>query len=320
MNRPLEPRRRVVFVAANPSIDRLYEVERLTVGAIHRPELVVARPGGKGLNAARAAVLLGGRVTAIGITGGRAGDWIVDQLAALGIDAPMARSAGETRTCVSILDRSSGALTEVYERGATIEPGAWEALEMLVARELERGDAGALTVSGSLPSGAPIDGYARIARIAAARSVPVLADAYGPALAAVLAERPAVLKVNAAEAGEAAGLVVDDARAAVTAARILRDRGAGAVVVTLGAAGAIAVDATAEVHLVPPDVRGAYPVGSGDAFLAGLAVALVAGAPVMEAARHGLAAGIANALLPGAGNLDPALAERLAAEVRVAAL
>jgi tagatose 6-phosphate kinase len=317
VNLPAEQPRRVVFVAANPSIDRMYEVDRLTEGAIHRPDLVVARPGGKGLNAARAASLLGGRVTAIGIVGGRAGDWIVDQLAELDIDAPMARSATETRTCISILDRSTGMLTELYEVGGAIEHEAWDRLEVLLARELERGDAGALTMSGSLPPGAPIDGYARLARIAAG-SVPILADVYGPALAALLAERPAVLKVNAVEAGEAAGLPVDDPRAAVAAARALRDRGAGAVIVTLGAAGAIAVDSTQAVQLVPPDVRGAYPVGSGDAFLAGLAVALVAGATVIEAARHGLAAGIANALLPGSGDLDPTVARHLAAEVRLA--
>lgn len=309
---------RVVFVAANPSIDRLYEVERLAVGGIHRPALVVARPGGKGLNAARAAARLGGRVSAVGIVGGRAGDWIVEQLAALGIEAPMASSSGETRTCVSILDRSNGTLTEVYEPGETIDRPAWEALEAIVAHELERGDVGALAVSGSLPPGAPVEGYARIGRIAATWSVPVLADAYGPALAAVLAERPAVLKVNAGEAGEAVGLTVDDPGVAVMAARRLRDRGADAVVVTLGAAGAVVVEATAEVRLVPPDVRGAYPVGSGDAFLAGLAVALVAGVPLVEAARRGMAAGIANALLPGAGDLDPAAAEQLADEVRVA--
>jgi fructose-1-phosphate kinase PfkB-like protein len=27
---------RILFVAANPSVDRLYEVERLAAGAIHR--------------------------------------------------------------------------------------------------------------------------------------------------------------------------------------------------------------------------------------------------------------------------------------------
>lgn len=313
-------RSRLVFVAANASIDRLYEVDHLAVGTIHRPTAVVPRPGGKGLNAARAAAALGARVTAVGIVGGRSGDWIVERLAESGVEASMLRSAGETRTCVSILDRSTGSLTELYERGVEIETAAWEALEAIVEQELDRGDVGALAFSGSLPPGAPTDGYARIARLAGARSVPVLADAYGPALAAVLAERPAVVKVNAAEAGDAAGLSVVDAGSAVVAARVLRDRGAVAVVVTLGTAGAVAVSAAGEARLEPPDVRGAYPVGSGDAFLAGLATALVGGAPLIDAAQLGMAAGIANALLPGAGELDRTTAERLVGLVVVTPL
>lgn len=51
---------RVLVIAANPAIDRLHELERLEVGAINRPSLVVAVAGGKGLNVARAAVALGG--------------------------------------------------------------------------------------------------------------------------------------------------------------------------------------------------------------------------------------------------------------------
>ena len=313
-------RPRLVFVAANCSIDRLYEVDHLTAGSIHRPAAVVPRPGGKGLNAARAAAALGARVTAVGIVGGRSGDWIVERLAEIGVEANMLRSAGETRTCVSILDRSTGALTELYERGVEIEPATWDALEVIVARELDRGDVGALGFSGSLPPGAPTDGYARLARLAVARSVPVLADTYGPALTDVLAERPAVVKVNAAEASDAAGMSVADARAAVVAARILRERGAVAVVVTLGTAGAVAVSTAGEARLEPPDVRGAYPVGSGDAFLAGLATALIGGAPLIGAARLGMAAGIANALLPGAGELDRMTAERLVGLVTVTPL
>lgn len=313
-------RRRILVVAANPSIDRLYEVDRLTDGAIHRPLVVVARAGGKGLNAARAAVALGARVTAVGIVAGRAGDWIVEQLAGLGIDAPMVRTRGETRTCISILDRSRGLLTELYERGDEIGPAAWDALEAGVAAELGRGDVGALTLSGSLPPGAPVDGFARIARLArgaAGGPVPVLADTYGPALTAVLVERPAVVKVNAAEAGEVVGLVVDDAASALVAAAALRERGADGIIVTLGVAGAVVATTAGAARLVPPDVRGAYPVGSGDAFLAGLAAALVEGEPLVEAARRGMAAGIANALLPGTGELDPGTAAGLVTQVAV---
>src|SRR5258706_71321 len=154
---------RILFVAANPSIDRLYEVDRLTLGAIHRPQAIVAVPGGKGLSAARAAARLGGRVTAGGIVGGRSGDWIAAALDDRGVHARWVRSSGETRTCVSILDRSSGALTEVYEPGGPLDPDTWTAFERIVADELAGGDVGAIAPSGSLPPGAPSDGFGRLA-------------------------------------------------------------------------------------------------------------------------------------------------------------
>ena len=310
--------RRLLFVAANPSIDRLYEVDRLVVGTIHRPQSIVAVPGGKGLNAARAAATLGGSVTAVGIVAGRAGDWIVDRLAALRIEARMARASGETRTCISVLDRSSGVMTEFYERGVEIDPAAWDALEAIVGSELDKGDVAAIALSGSLPLGAPSDGYGRIARIAAARlrPVPVFADTFGPALAAVLVDRPAVVKLNADEAGLSSAMSVSDSSSAVEAGRVLRGAGAVWVVVTLGSAGAVVVGPDEQTHLLPPDLRGAYPVGSGDAFLGGLAVAYARDEPVVDAARLGLAAGIANAQVPGAGELNPAAIDEILEQIR----
>ena len=319
MSEPLAtdgPTPRILFVAANPSVDRLYTIERLTVGAIHRPLELVVVPGGKGLNAARAAARLGGPVTALGILGGRSGDWIEGELHGRGIATQWLRAAGETRTCVSILDRSTGLTTEVYERGQAIAADAWDALERLIAEELGRSGMTVIAMSGSLPPGAPEDGFARIAGLArgiatAARPVAVLADTYGPALSAVLAERPTVVKINAAEAADATGLVVADAATAEQAAMELRRRGACAVVITLSPAGAVVVSAAGSLRLAPAGVAGAYPVGSGDAFLGGLAIGIARGEDVHQAARLGRAAGMANALLPGAGELDPAAVQRL---------
>jgi 1-phosphofructokinase family hexose kinase len=306
---------RILFVAANPSIDRLYEVDRLTVGAIHRPQAVVAVPGGKGLNAARAAARLGGRVAVVGIVAGRSGDWIREEIAARGIEASWATADGQTRSCVSILDRSTGALTEIYEGGDPVGAAAWEELGRLVQNELDKGDVAAVALSGSLPPGAPSDGFRRIATIAHGRWVSVFADTYGPALAAVLTGRPELVKVNADEAATATGIAVTNDAQAAFAAQRLRDQGAASVVVTLGADGAVVATATGTDHLEAPDVRGPYPVGSGDAFLGGMAVGLARGDDVTAAARLGMAAGIANAMLPGAGELDPetipALMERL---------
>jgi len=289
-------------------------VDRLTPGAIHRPGALAVVPGGKGLNAARAAVYLGGRVTVIGLLAGRAGDWIREGIAARGIDARWGAAQGETRTCVSVLDRATGDMTEIYERGDAVDNVTWESLERLVAGELAKGGVSCLALSGSLPPGAPGDGFGRIADLArsaetASAPIAVLADTYGAALPPVLARRPELVKVNAEEAAGASGLAVTDADSAEPAARMLLGAGASGVVVTLGRRGAVVATASRIAWLVPPDVEGAYPVGSGDAFLAGMAVALARGDDLVGAARLGLAAGTANALMPGAGELDPTAVE-----------
>jgi fructose-1-phosphate kinase PfkB-like protein len=66
----------IVCVAANPSIDKLFVVDRVTSGAIHRPLSFVQVAGGKGLNVARAAVALGADVEVVAMVGGHAGAWI----------------------------------------------------------------------------------------------------------------------------------------------------------------------------------------------------------------------------------------------------
>jgi fructose-1-phosphate kinase PfkB-like protein len=58
--------------------------------------------------------------------------------------------------------------------------------------------------------------------------------------------------------------------------------------------------------------RGRYPVGSGDAFLAGLVVGLERGDPLPGALALALGAAAANAELPGAGALDAPRALSLA--------
>ena len=66
----------IVCLAANPSIDRLFEVERLVKGDIHRPTGFVQVAGGRGLNVARAAHALGAEVIAVAILRGHGGRWL----------------------------------------------------------------------------------------------------------------------------------------------------------------------------------------------------------------------------------------------------
>jgi 1-phosphofructokinase family hexose kinase len=293
----------IVCVAPNPSIDKLFAVERLEPGAIHRPGSFVRVPGGKGLNVARAAATLGADVQAVALVGGRHGRWVVDGLAALGLPITSVWHDGETRSCLSVADAASGSLTEFYEDAGPVTTAQWEEFADRVAEA----SAGAtwVTMSGSLPPGAAADGYAQLVR---GDNVALDTTQVGTA-------SPALIKVNAAEAAELTGQAVATEAHALAAARELRERiggdGKGAVV-TQGANGAVLVDPDGGEWRGRLASWGPYPVGSGDAFLAGLVVALEGKPSWPDALEAALGAGAANAEVPGAGRLERERAELLA--------
>src|SRR5262249_59245603 len=121
----------------------------------------------------------------------------------------------------------------------------------------------------------------------------------GPALEAALTVPGVRLKINREEAEAIPGESLGDFGACVAAARALLARGASALVLTLGADGALAASPEGCWHAVSPPVQSASAVASGDSFLAGLLAALVAGESLAEALRHGVAAGAANAAANG---------------------
>lgn len=308
---------RIVCVAANPSIDKLFEVDEVIVGAIHRPLAFTQVPGGKGLNVARAAHALGADVTATGLLGGHAGRWVDETLAAEGVSARFAWVDGETRASLSVAARDRDGLTEFYEAGAEVGPDGWSRLEDLV-RELLRA-ATWLTISGNAPPGAPREGYARLVRMARDADVRVALDARDEVLELAVAAGPDVVKVNAEEAGTLLGLAVDSVGAATDAAVAIRDRvpPTGAAIVTRGAEGAIVAGADGSVLEARLYARGPYPVGSGDAFLGGLVTGLEHGEGWGPALRLALGAAAANAEMPGAGRLDPERARALARDATI---
>ena len=191
---------RLVTVTPNPSIDRLYELDRLVRGEVNRPVTETLVAGGKGLNVARAATALGAEVRAVGLLAGHAGRWMADALAAEGIVGRWTWTDGETRSCFAIHDIDDGTLTELNEAGPTV--GAYDLGRpgQALSSELVQGGVGMVTISGSLPPGAPTDGLRQLASVAASLGVPVALDAGGEIVRLASAARPWLIKLNAAEA------------------------------------------------------------------------------------------------------------------------
>jgi 1-phosphofructokinase family hexose kinase len=311
----------IVCVAGNPSIDKLFEVDRLTHGDIHRPQHFVALPGGKGIHVAQVATALGSRAIATGILAGHAGRWLVEELAAEGVSARFAWSAGETRSSLSVADRETRRLTEFYESGTPVSADEWRELEEIVSGLLE--DASWLALAGSLPPGAPDDGYGRLISAARRAGVATALDTRGDALAASIDGHPELVKINAHEAGHLLDRSISSIDEAHDAALAIHRRAGGsghATVITLGEQGIVAIDPAGTGCHARTQARGRYPVGSGDALLGGLLVALDRGDPWPTAIALALGAAAANAESPGAGQLDPARARELAAQAEMSGL
>jgi fructose-1-phosphate kinase PfkB-like protein len=343
------PSARLVCVALSPSIDVTYVVPRLSPGTIHRPQQVYRVPGGKGFNVARAAHTLGADVVATGVLGGDSGAWMVAMLARTGMRLAPVTGNQPTRTCVSVADTATGSLTEFYEPPPRITPKAWADLRTTIVRLCDEHPSW-VCLSGSLPPGPVPQALADLVAAATGAGARVAVDTHSTALAAAVGAGADLLKVNVQEAaallgsGQGTGYPdeprdPDGARgptdpdgpderadrhdpAQLALALLSASPGTQLAIVTAGADGAVAAVRGGAVLRAWLDVRGDYPIGSGDSFLGGLLAALVPSpsplpAPEeLEAAlRLAVAAGAANALTPGAGVLDAAVARSLVEKV-----
>lgn len=298
----------ITFLGLSPSLDLTYLVDDMCVGTIHRPRTVLELPGGKSLNAARAAAAQGGEVTVITPLGGANGERLARDLRADGMRVVIVPHAAETRRCVTVFgDDESADPTEFYEPAPPLDDAAW----LAVAEAVREVPGGWLALSGSVPTAHASD-LAGLLADAASRGIRIAVDTHGAALAEILERmRPDLVKVNRGEATELLG-----SGSAMQLAVRLHDHGVALAIVTDGAAGAAAADGSEVVHAAPA-VRGRYAVGSGDCFLAGGLVALDGGGSTRDALALATALGSANTARPGAALYDTGEARRLSLSIVV---
>ncbi len=306
----------IIAVTPNPAIDHTVLIDDLTIGSVHGGATGVQVAGGKGLNVARAVRSLGADVIAVGPAGGATGAAIVSLAQAEGIDARFTDIQGSSRIC-TILTNGSGVSTVVNEVGPEVSAQEWdrfvEDLRTVVT------SAQVVTISGSLPPGSAPESLSALAEVCPQDDDHVWIDCY-PTWMGEAIDTGRSVKVNHAEA--AAGLgrsipTVGRSAWAVGAAAEIVQRGARQCIVTLGSEGAVWV--TPDVVLVGevPRIDAVNAVGSGDSFLAGIAVAIERGEDPERALALALAAGAANAMERYAGSFDVRVVEELAGSVVV---
>lgn len=309
----------IITVTPNPSIDRTASLPgELVRGGVHRVTSVSSEPGGKGVNVARALTLAGLDVVAILPAADH--DPILAGLRSQGVDYHAVPVAGAVRTNLTLTE-PDGTTTKVNEPGAALEPDEAEALAWAVMQRA-RADHW-VVLSGSLPPGLPDHWYSDMTAALKAHGCKVAVDTSDAPLAALAAgldsttrkAAPDLIKPNAEELAGLAGVSAQSLEDAVTrgdtdpvvrAARQLIERGVSAVLATLGAAGALLVDADGAWLATPPPIRPRSTVGAGDSSLAGYVRADVEGAAAPGRLQMAVAYGSGAAALPGSAMPTPA--------------
>jgi 1-phosphofructokinase len=262
----------IVTLTPNPSLDRTIELDRLVRGAVNRASGGRVDPGGKGVNVSRALAAHGVKTTAVVPIGGPDGDRLADLLAGQGIEVRAVPVSGGVRTNVTVAE-PDGTTTKLNELGPRLDAAEVEALTQAVIESATPG--GWVVCCGSLPRGVDAGFVAGLIAPLHARGARVAVDTSGTAMDAVLAsgrspeELPDLIKPNHEELAEAVGHPLRTLGDVVAAAQELRTRGVRTVLASLGADGAILVDASGATHAEARVEAPRSTVGAGDALLAG---------------------------------------------------
>ena len=170
----------IVTLTPNPAIDITYAVPTVTLGESHRVAEVHERAGGKGINVASVLTGLGRHAVAVAQIGADDLAAFATDLSDRGLSHRLVESPRRTRRSVAVVD-DRGEATLFNEAGEAPPDSVW--MRMVEALAALAPKASVVTISGSLPAGAPDDLVERLTKEAHRAGLHVVLDVGGRALA-----------------------------------------------------------------------------------------------------------------------------------------
>jgi 1-phosphofructokinase family hexose kinase len=305
----------ILTVTPNPSLDYLFETDRLVWDDANRCDSPRVRPGGQGINVTRAARALGGASSAVALLGGTTGAELERFLHTEGTPCFPISIAGTTRVFFGVRERETGRSLLVNPRGPRIDPSEVDRIHTQLNLAIAQARPAWVTGCGSIPPGLPEDFYARIGDAAHTEGARFVVDCDGAALRAALPSADLIVP-NRHEAERLAETRIGDLVSAGVVARKLASRGPSLVAITLGAEGAVLTDGRETWYAAPPEFTHGSAVGAGDAFLAALLIELQSDSGLQGALCRAVAAGAAVLCGRGSDLLNANDARRLIANVK----
>jgi len=274
-----------VTVTLNPAVDLTVSIPGFTAGSVNRVASMRTDAGGKGVNVAAALADHGHHVAATGLLG-RENSAIFEALfKKKGITDHFTRIEGATRFGLKITDPIQGGTTDINFPGLSPSSAELDGFQGI----FESMDASWYVLAGSLSPAFPLSYYADLISKLKAGGKRVALDASGEPLRRAVAAKPDLIKPNIFELEMMLGTVFTDEQKILEAARSLVQEGVGTVVVSMGEKGALFVSKDEAIQAVPPEIKPQSTVGAGDAMVAGMISARLAGLSLEDSARRATA-------------------------------
>jgi len=286
----------VYTITFNPALDYVMRMDSpLDIGETNRSQSEELYYGGKGINVSVVLNELGVSNVSLGFIAGFTGDAIDAGVAKMGVITDFIKlPKGISRINVKL---KASKETEINAQGPDIDEASIDALFEKI-NKIKDGDC--IILAGSIPKTLPDDIYERILKTLEGKDVIKVVDATKDLLMKVLPYKPFLIKPNQAELGELFNVEITTDDEIIKYARILQERGAKNVLVSLGKRGALLIPETGEpIKMGAPSGKAVNTVGSGDSMVAGFLAGYLQTKDYYEALALGSAAGSATAVLPG---------------------
>ncbi len=304
----------ILTVTLNPAVDKSYYIPELIPDEVIRVDKITQTAGGKGINVAKIAKLLGNDVVATGFLGGNSGKYVHEFLKKSGICSCFIKSRAATRTCVNVNDMKNKQQTVLLEPGSFVSHYLQEKFISHYKNLLK--DCKAVVLGGSLPDGIDkILFYPRLISLAKKEGKIVVLDTSGDTLRAGIDACPTIIKPNREEISGYLGRKIETIEETVAAAKEIHAKGTEMVIVSLGKDGAVFVMKDKVYRGTTPKIKVVNTVGCGDSLVAGFLTGLEKNYNIIDTIKLAMAVSTANALSDEIGYFDPKVLEDLLLKV-----
>lgn len=304
----------ILVLNLNASLDKRYEVTDIVKGEVTRAKEVQNTPGGKGIHVANVITILDEDCIATGLLGGKTGEFINEKLDEYKIKHDFVKINGETRSCLAIISDDL-AQTEILEPGPEVSEAEQQRfldkyIDLIKSANL-------VVASGSVPRNVPSNFYRKLIEMANSQGKKFLLDTSGELLKEGIKGKPYFIKPNRDEIEALTGRKITTIEEAIEEIKRFQSEGVEFVVISLGVDGSVAGFNGKFYKVNIPKVKAVNPVGSGDSYVAGVAISIQRGYTIEETLKFASACGTSNAMEEESGFVTESVVNELVNKITV---